>query len=72
MTTANANRLANTTNINTRQQHRYLLPSYDTHLISLINMPDSLQIALKNDSDSENIHAYVVSSAYILLPAIRR
>ena len=24
-------------------------------------MPDSLQIALKNDSDSENIHAYVVS-----------
>ncbi|KAF1926179.1 glycoside hydrolase family 64 protein [Didymella exigua CBS 183.55] len=26
-------------------------------------MPDSLQVALKNDSDSENIHAYVVSIA---------
>jgi hypothetical protein len=25
-------------------------------------MPDSLQIALKNDSDSDNIHAYVVSA----------
>jgi hypothetical protein len=30
----------------------------------LTNMPDSLQIALKNDSDSENIHAYVVSVNY--------
>lgn len=26
-------------------------------------MPDSLQVALKNDSDSDNIHAYVVSLA---------
>jgi hypothetical protein len=29
-------------------------------------MPDSLQVELKNDSDSSNLHAYIVSLAHQL------
>ena len=61
-----ANRLANTiTTTRLQVNKRYIISSEHFRSNNTIKMPDSLEIALKNDSDSENIHAYVVSTCNI-------